>query len=132
MRLSERFRTPYVALLAQGLWSSLLIAVPGSELSQLFNYFGFASWLFYALTAVSSIGLRYKRPYCDYERPFRMVRRAADPRAEHAHTGRLTRALPSSRRSRRMRNRSRCFRCRRSSSCSWPRTWWRRRCGSSR
>ena len=59
MRLSERFRTPYVALLAQGLWSSLLIAVPGSELSQLFNYFGFASWLFYALTAVSATELRF-------------------------------------------------------------------------
>ena len=77
MRLSERYKTPYVALLAQGIWASLLISIPGSGLSQLFNYFGFASWLFYALTAISAIVLRYKQPYCDFERPFRMVREHA-------------------------------------------------------
>jgi basic amino acid/polyamine antiporter, APA family len=63
-----RFRTPHLALVVQGLWSSLLVLAAGYE--QLFTFTVFAAWIFYALTALAVIILRRKMP--DLPRPYRV------------------------------------------------------------
>ena len=72
MKVSERFKTPFISLIVQGVWALILVGFPGSELEELLNYFGFASWLFYGVTAASSIVLRCTAPYNAYERPFKI------------------------------------------------------------
>jgi len=68
--LSTRFKTPYFALIVQGIWATVLLAIPGSGLSELLSYFGFASWLFYGLTTAAAVVLRQKRPHI--ARPFKI------------------------------------------------------------
>ncbi len=63
-----RFRTPHLALVVQGIWSSFLVLLAGYE--QLFTYTVFAAWFFYALTAFGVIVLRRKKP--DLPRPYRV------------------------------------------------------------
>ncbi len=63
-----RFRTPHLALVVQGVWSSFLVLLAGYE--QLFTYTVFAAWVFYALTAFAVIILRRKVP--DAVRPYRV------------------------------------------------------------
>jgi APA family basic amino acid/polyamine antiporter len=63
-----RFRTPYLALVAQAVWSVLLVTLGNYE--QLYTYAIFAAWVFYALTAFGVIVLRRKRP--DLPRPYRV------------------------------------------------------------
>ena len=63
-----RFRTPHLALLFQGFWGILLVAMGTYE--QLFTYVIFAAWMFYALTGFAVIVLRRKRPGA--ERPYRV------------------------------------------------------------
>ena len=63
-----RYRTPYVAIAAQGIWSALLI-VTGSY-GTLVNYAMFAIWVFYGLMVAGLMILRYKQP--GLPRPYRM------------------------------------------------------------
>jgi APA family basic amino acid/polyamine antiporter len=64
----SRFRTPHAALLLQGIWAILLVA--WGSYDQLFTYAVFASWMFYALTALAVIVLRRKLP--NLARPYRV------------------------------------------------------------
>jgi APA family basic amino acid/polyamine antiporter len=64
----SRYRTPYMALLLQGMWAVLLVAWGTYE--QLFTYVIFAAWVFYALTGFAVVVLRRRRP--DLPRPYRV------------------------------------------------------------
>mmetsp|Transcript_27300 Transcript_27300/g.37986 ORF Transcript_27300/g.37986 Transcript_27300/m.37986 type:complete len:584 (+) Transcript_27300:69-1820(+) len=67
-KLSRR-RAPYVALIAQGLVTSVLLCIPNANFKSLLHYFAPASWLFYAATGSTVIALRVRYP--DADRPFR-------------------------------------------------------------
>jgi basic amino acid/polyamine antiporter, APA family len=67
-RVHPRFHTPHVALLAQLVWSVVLVLAGGYE--QLYTYVIFAGWIFYALTAFAVIVLRRKMP--NKPRPYRV------------------------------------------------------------
>jgi APA family basic amino acid/polyamine antiporter len=64
----NKFGTPYVAVVAQGLWM-VVLALSGSY-ETLFTYVIFAAWIFYGLTVAAVIVLRRKRP--DRDRPFQV------------------------------------------------------------
>ena len=53
---------PYAALLAQGIWTIVLLILPGSNFSSLLDFFGPCSWFFYALSSSAVIILRRKEP----------------------------------------------------------------------
>ena len=55
-RLHPRFRTPAIAIVAQGAWASLLIAT--RTYGQLLDYVTFADWIFFGLTAATLIVYR--------------------------------------------------------------------------
>lgn len=61
---------PWTALLAQGAWSLVLLMLPGSSFASLLNYFGPASWCFYALSSSALITLRIREPQA--LRPYRV------------------------------------------------------------
>ena len=63
-----RYETPGFSILAQGLWSAVLV-VNGSY-ETLLDYAMFAMWLWYGLMVAGVIVLRYKQP--DLARPYRM------------------------------------------------------------
>ncbi|HEX4019717.1 MAG TPA: amino acid permease [Acidobacteriaceae bacterium] len=65
---SRRFHTPILAIVAQGIWASLL-TLTGS-FQQLFTYVIFTAWIFYGLTVAAVIVLRIRKP--DLERSFRV------------------------------------------------------------
>ncbi len=69
MSVVNRLGSPYGALVAQGMWSLVLISLPGSNFNSLLDYCIPISWIFYALTSCSVIVLRYREP--DTYRPFR-------------------------------------------------------------
>ncbi len=54
--LHPRYRTPAFAIMAQGLWASLLIAT--RSYGQLLDYVTFADWIFFGLTAATLIVFR--------------------------------------------------------------------------
>lgn len=62
-----RYRTPAMAIVAQGLWSSVLVL--SGTLSQLVSYTGFAVVLFAAIAVAALFVLRRREP--DAPRPFR-------------------------------------------------------------
>jgi len=66
-RVHPRFRTPIVAIVAQSLWSGVLVL--SGTLSQLVSYTGFAVVLFSGVAVAAVFVLRRRRP--DDERPFR-------------------------------------------------------------
>ncbi|GAB5372146.1 hypothetical protein AAMO2058_001640500 [Amorphochlora amoebiformis] len=66
--LSSR-RAPYIALISQGVISTVLVCLPGASFSKLLHYFAPASWLFYAATGSTVIVLRQIEP--DLPRPFK-------------------------------------------------------------
>ncbi|HYX68255.1 MAG TPA: amino acid permease, partial [Terriglobales bacterium] len=66
-RVHPRYRTPAVALVAQGIWSGVL-ALSG-RYDQLYTYVMFIGVLFYVLTVVALFVLRRKQP--DVPRPYR-------------------------------------------------------------
>jgi len=63
-----RFRTPAFAVLALGLWSSVLACL--GQFQQLVNYTMFVAWIFYGLGAASVFG--YRRKFPELHRPFRV------------------------------------------------------------
>jgi len=63
-----RYQTPGFAILAQGIWSAVLV-VSGSY-ETLLDYAMFAIWLSYGLMVAGVIVLRYKQP--GLARPYRM------------------------------------------------------------
>ena len=66
-RVHPRFRTPIVAIVAQSLWSGVLVL--SGTLSQLVSYTGFAVVLFSGFAVAAVFVLRRRRP--NDERPFR-------------------------------------------------------------
>lgn len=65
---------PYVAVIAQSLWSIILVLLPGSNFSSLLDYTGPATWFYYALTGSTVFYFRYcepgrKRPYSAFLYP---------------------------------------------------------------
>jgi APA family basic amino acid/polyamine antiporter len=67
-RVNERYRTPMVALLVQGVWASVLAASGSYE--QLFTDVIFTAWIFYGMAVAAVLVLRYERP--EVLRPFRV------------------------------------------------------------
>ncbi|HEY7855670.1 MAG TPA: amino acid permease [Terriglobales bacterium] len=67
-RVHPRYNTPTFAIVAQGVWSALLILSGSYE--TLLDYAIFGLWLFYALMIAAVIVLRRRRP--DLPRPCRM------------------------------------------------------------
>ena len=67
-RIHPRFKTPYVALLIQGVWAIVLAATGTFE--QLYTYVVFTAWIFYAAAAMAVVILRRKRP--QLARPYRV------------------------------------------------------------
>ncbi len=66
-RVHARYRTPAIAIIAQALWSSVLVLC--GTLSQLVSYTGFAVVLFSAVAVACVFVLRWREP--DAPRPFR-------------------------------------------------------------
>jgi basic amino acid/polyamine antiporter, APA family len=64
----ERYQTPHVALIAQGLWSIVLLVTGSFDL--ITSMYVFVNWVLYALMAVAVFVLRKREP--DRERPFRV------------------------------------------------------------
>ena len=65
-RVHPRFRTPVIAIVAQGIWSSVLVL--SGTLSQLVSYTGFAVVLFSGVAVAALFVLRRREPSA--ERPF--------------------------------------------------------------
>jgi APA family basic amino acid/polyamine antiporter len=65
-QLSDRYRTPMVALIAQGLWAAALAASGSYE--QLFTDVIFTAWIFYGLSVAAVLVLRHTQPHL--KRPF--------------------------------------------------------------
>lgn len=61
---------PKRALIAQGAWACILLALPATGFSTLLSFYGFAAWIFYGLAAVSVILLRRQSP--DLDRPYKI------------------------------------------------------------
>jgi len=66
-RVHPRWRTPVVSIVAQGLWSALLVL--SGTFNQLVTYTGFAVVLFAGIAVASLFVLRWREP--DAPRPFR-------------------------------------------------------------
>jgi len=62
--------TPSPALVFNA-FLSILLVIPGN-IESLIDFFSFTAWLFYGATMVALIVLRYKRPYRDKYRPFKV------------------------------------------------------------
>lgn len=67
-KLNRRSSSPIVGLCVQGVWASLLCC--SGTYQQLFTDVIFVAWLFYALTVMGVIVLRWRRP--DVKRPYRV------------------------------------------------------------
>jgi APA family basic amino acid/polyamine antiporter len=67
-RVHPRFRTPAMAIIAQGSWASAL-ALSGSY-QQIITYTAFPNYFFLSLGVVALIVLRFREP--ELERPFRV------------------------------------------------------------
>jgi len=66
-KVHPQYRSPYIAIIALGVWGSLLTF--SGTYDQITSYVVFGSWAFYAMTAVSVIILRRKMPNAD--RPYK-------------------------------------------------------------
>jgi basic amino acid/polyamine antiporter, APA family len=67
-RINDRYRTPMLALIVQGVWASVL-ALSGSY-QQIFTDVIFTAWIFYGLAVAAVLVLRRSQP--QLERPFRV------------------------------------------------------------
>src|SRR5207244_3618418 len=59
--LHPRFQTPHLAIVAQALWSSVLVA--SNSYRELFNRVVYTEWLFFALLAAGLFVLRRRKEY---------------------------------------------------------------------
>jgi len=50
----------------------IMVMPESSDIENLLDYFSFAMWTIYSLTFISIIILRYKKPYKDEQRPFKV------------------------------------------------------------
>jgi L-type amino acid transporter 9 len=66
--ISVRRLTPAPALIFYGIITTIYI-IPG-DINSLVNYFSFAAWLFYGLTIIGLVVMRFKRK--DLERPIKV------------------------------------------------------------
>jgi len=66
--IHPRYRTPFFAIVAQGVWSAALVLTGSYE--SLIDYALFGIWLFYGLMVAAVIVLRRTQP--DLPRPYRM------------------------------------------------------------
>jgi APA family basic amino acid/polyamine antiporter len=66
-RIHKVYGTPYIAIIAQSIWSILLVL--SGSFSQLINYTGFSVVLFSGIAGVGLFVLRYRHP--DERRPFK-------------------------------------------------------------
>ncbi len=66
-RIHPHYKTPIPSLVAQGVWSSILVLTSSYE--QLFTYAIFASWIFYAMSCAGVLILRKRHP--NAPRPYR-------------------------------------------------------------
>ena len=67
-KVHPRYETPYISILVQGIWASVL-AISGSY-ERLFSYVIFAAWIFYGMTVLAVMVLRFKQP--ERPRPYKM------------------------------------------------------------
>ncbi len=67
-RIHEKFRTPHVSLVYQGIWSGILVL--SGTYNDLLTYTVFASLLFNAVTVIGLFRLRRQKP--GLERPYRV------------------------------------------------------------
>ena len=67
-RIHEKYKTPYISLVYQCIWSCLLVLT--GTFNDLLTYTAFASLLFNAMTVIGLVKLRRQRP--DMERPYRV------------------------------------------------------------
>ncbi|MBK7497792.1 MAG: amino acid permease [Ignavibacteriales bacterium] len=67
-KIHPRYATPHTSLVAQGLWSCVLVLT--GTFDTITDYVMFASWLFYMLGAYGVIVLRKKMP--DVHRPYKV------------------------------------------------------------
>ncbi len=67
-KVHPRFGTPHISLLAQGVWSCVLVM--SGSFDTITDYVIFASWMFYMLGAFGVFILRRKNP--DVERPYKV------------------------------------------------------------
>jgi len=65
-QLSDRYRTPMLALVVQGVWAAILAA--SGSYQQLFSDIIFTAWIFYGLAVAGVLVLRRRQPQLD--RPF--------------------------------------------------------------
>jgi basic amino acid/polyamine antiporter, APA family len=66
-RVSPRFHTPIIALIAHGIWASLLTLI--GTFQELFTAVIFTAWIFYGLSVLGVIVLRVREP--NLERPYK-------------------------------------------------------------
>ena len=69
--IHPKYRTPHVALLVVGGWSTIICLIPGGTFEQLLKYAVFGAWIFLGLAVFGVILLRKKRP--DLPRPYKTV-----------------------------------------------------------
>lgn len=67
-KIHPKFATPHTSLVAQGVWSCILVL--SGTFDTITDYVMFASWLFYMLGALGVIVLRKKMP--DVDRPYKV------------------------------------------------------------
>ena len=70
--LSHSRLTPLMAVVFNTIIGILMVIPESSNIENLLDYFSFAMWTIYALTFISIIILRYKEPFRDAERPFKV------------------------------------------------------------
>jgi APA family basic amino acid/polyamine antiporter len=68
-RVHPKFRTPVLAIVAQAIWSSVLVL--SGTLSELVDYTGFAVVLFAGIAVLALFVLRHREPHA--ERPFKAL-----------------------------------------------------------
>jgi APA family basic amino acid/polyamine antiporter len=66
-RVSPRYHTPVIALIAHGIWAAVLTLL--GTFQELFTAVIFTAWIFYGLSVLGVIVLRVKEP--ELERPYR-------------------------------------------------------------
>jgi APA family basic amino acid/polyamine antiporter len=67
-RVHPKYKTPHIAILVQGGFSSLLTLL--GNLQDIFTYVIFTAWIFYGLAAAGVLVLRHSQPSLD--RPYRL------------------------------------------------------------